>query len=1288
MVAQNSQETTESLKAAALLAQNLERSQLKDKTRVYSLAKQLGLSSRELVAQLKDMGLKKSAQSSLSREEAGQVLDAVANAAAVADAPAGDTTEASAEDPEDKPAAQPEENPDEKPEKKPAKKRAKRARKATRKSAAPAPEEPADTAESEEGGQSTEDEEPLRHRVRKNVDNEISQIEDKVEASLAQAAAETGAATEDSEHAEAEVPEAAEATEEAEKASASGFDTGTVDAAKLHEALAEAGEDFEDDYYAPHIVPRAESEEDSGHYDFAPIFMAPQLDEAAAFAPALDAAEEDSSADDSASDDNEDAADSAAESREHSGSDRGSGKPEGRRRGRRGASRGRGAGAKREEQADEPEHIEEPKAIRGSTRIEAQKRRRAELREKGRTRQHIVSQAEFLARREAVERTMVVRDKEREDGAGIITQVGVLEDDLLVEHFVTTESQASLIGNIYLGRVQNVLPSMEAAFVDIGQGRNGVLYAGEIDWRKTKLHGRARKVENALKSGDQVLVQVAKDPIGHKGARLTTQISLAGRYLVYVPGGRSAGISRKLPAPERKRLKDILGHVVPGDGGAIIRTAAENVPEKAIATDVNRLHSRWEDIVAHAKKEKSSKGAKPVTMYEEPNMLIKVVRDLFNEDFTELIVDGKRSFNTVRAYVDSMAPDLADRVVRYRAKDHGEQDAFDAYRIDEQLHKALSRKVWLPSGGTLVIDRTEAMTVIDVNTGKFTGSGGNLEETVTRNNLEAAEEIVRQMRLRDLGGMIVVDFIDMVLPENQDLVLRRLKEALGRDRTRHQVSEVTSLGLVQMTRKRLGTGLVETFSTECECCNGRGIIIHQYPVDEAEDDQRSKHSGRKSKAHKKQHHDPQQHPTAVAMHKHELDDAPESSSKPKRFKKTQAPVYGTESEEAARESAKTSLEDLVANVVVDERGPAQSHAGSEEHSGDHDRSKERGRGRGRPRARKHTQTEVSDIEAIAYAAADNAAESDEAQEFNSYVPDADTDADSGAIAQVHPGAGAGSKRGKKPRRATRRSKATRTAAGGEQKITEKATATETATEKTYDEAVAEFEASPRRKRRTRGNSRSDRRPQPQDFAVSGDHDSADTDGNASGAEAQHGQQASREERKARGRGRRRSVRTQQAKRRTTSRVPHEVKEKAQEHEHKQAGGSAEQRHEKAAGAARAGRAGGKGRGRRRAVRQAAPKKAVAENPKVAKTAPGRSTQQDGSSDRSGAGQRAATGDTKVLRRGKKRAVRKKGTSASAKAPKGQDNAAQSQAAGSGAPQENARAKSGRGRRRVARRSTS
>ena len=1271
MVAQNSQETTENLKAAASLAKNLDRGQLKDKTRVYALAKQLGLSSRELVAQLKDMGLKKSAQSSLTREEAGQVLDAVANAAALADAPSAQPSTSHTADSTAEPA--------EEPAKKPAKKRAKRARKATRKSAAAAPKKAADVPETAE--QSAEEEEYLRHRVRKNVDNEISQIEDKVEASLAHAAAETADSTDEQE-------------EKVEEAQAGTLDTGTVDAAKLHEALAEAGEDFEDDYYAPHIVPRAESEEDSGHYDFAPIFLAPQQDDTAVSGGAVEEVEEDSSD----SDDNDISDTENDHAHGHSTASRGSRKFEGRRRGRRGASRGRGADSNQGEHVGEPEHIEEPKAIRGSTRIEAQKRRRAELREKGRNRQHIVSRAEFLARREAVERTMVVRDKEREDGAGIITQVGVLEDDLLVEHFVTTESQASLIGNIYLGRVQNVLPSMEAAFVDIGQGRNGVLYAGEIDWRKTKLHGRARKVENALKSGDQVLVQVAKDPIGHKGARLTTQISLAGRYLVYVPGGRSAGISRKLPAPERKRLKDILGRVVPGDGGAIIRTAAENVPEEAIATDVNRLHSRWEDIIAHAKKEKSSKGAKPVTMYEEPNRLIKVVRDLFNEDFTELIVDGKRSFNTVRAYVDSMAPDLADRVVRYRAKDHGGQDAFEAYRIDEQLHKALSRKVWLPSGGTLVIDRTEAMTVIDVNTGKFTGSGGNLEETVTRNNLEAAEEIVRQMRLRDLGGMIVVDFIDMVLPENQDLVLRRLKEALGRDRTRHQVSEVTSLGLVQMTRKRLGTGLVETFSTECECCNGRGIIIHQYPVDEAEEDQRSKHSGRKSKQHKTPHHDPQQHPAAVALHKHELDDTP-GSSKPKRFKKTETPVYGTEREDSARESAqaaKTSLEDLVANVVVDERDTDESDFGAQAQRRDEDRGKERGGGRGRRRAHKKSQAEVSDIEAIAYAAADNAAENDEVQEFNSYVPDADTDADSGAIAKAHPDAGSGSKRGKKPRRATRRSKATRTAVSSDQSASEQAP--EKLTEQTYEKAVAEFEASPRRKRRTRGNSRSDRRPQPQDFAIYGGQESgvrkssqnvpAGDDGSANDREPQQGQTGSREDRKGRARGRRRSVRTQQTKRRTTSRVPHQVKEKAQEYEREQAGGSAEQRHAKAAGAARAGRTGGRGRGRRRAVRRSALKKAVAENPKAKKSVQTHAPQQESSLKSPGSGQQAAAGETKVLRRGKKRAVRKKGTSARARAPKVQDNGAQKQPAATGANQDKAHAKSGRGRRRVARRSTS
>lgn len=542
-----------------------------------------------------------------------------------------------------------------------------------------------------------------------------------------------------------------------------------------------------------------------------------------------------------------------------------------KRRGRRGKGRGKAVEEPQDVAEQEPEVTEEPVGIKGSTRLEAQRRRRTELREEGRKKRHIVSEAEFLARRESVERVMVVREREREDGLGRVTQVGVLEDSMLVEHFVTSDTQSTMVGNIYLGRVQNVLPSMEAAFIDIGKGRNGVLYAGEVDWRSAGLGGRSRKIEQALKSGDQVLVQVTKDPVGHKGARLTTQISLAGRFLVYVPGGRSAGISRKLPENERKRLKEILKEVVPGDGGAIIRTAAEGVHEREIGADVNRLHTLWEQIQERTAKEKSTKGAKPVTMYEEPDMLVKVVRDLFNEDFDKLVVEGDRPWNTVSAYVQSVAPDLADRLEKYESYDHGGVDSFEFYRVDEQLHKALARKVWLPSGGTLVIDRTEAMTVIDVNTGKFTGAGGNLEETVTKNNLEAAEEIVRQMRLRDMGGMIVIDFIDMVLPENQDLVLRRLTETLGRDRTRHQVSEVTSLGLVQVTRKKLGTGLLETFSTECECCGGRGIILHTDPVEEQED---RPIYGKKAAKAAEARREPKEHPAIKALHRDEEPEAP------------------------------------------------------------------------------------------------------------------------------------------------------------------------------------------------------------------------------------------------------------------------------------------------------------------------------------------------------------------------------------------------------------------------------
>ena len=431
---------------------------------------------------------------------------------------------------------------------------------------------------------------------------------------------------------------------------------------------------------------------------------------------------------------------------------------------------------------------------------------------------------------------MVVRDKTRSEppheGARY-TQIAVLEDGVLVEHFVTSAGSASLVGNIYLGIVQNVLPSMEAAFVDIGRGRNGVLYAGEVNWEAAGLGGSARKIEQALRPGDYVVVQVSKDPVGHKGARLTTQISLAGRYLVYVPGASSTGISRKLPDTERQRLKEILREVVPADAGVIIRTASEGVKEDDIRTDVTRLQERWNEIDAHATETKGKAAGAAIALYEEPDVLVKVIRDLFNEDFSGLIVSGDDAWSTINDYVNSVAPELMSKLTKYDAAGNGGPDVFAVHRIDEQLVKAMDRKVWLPSGGTLVIDRTEAMTVVDVNTGKFTGAGGNLKQTVTKNNLEAAEETVRQLRLRDIGGMIVIDFIDMVLESNRDLVLRRLTEALGRDRTRHQVSEVTSLGLVQLTRKKLGTGLVEAFSTTCPHCAGRGIVLHSDPIDSA-----------------------------------------------------------------------------------------------------------------------------------------------------------------------------------------------------------------------------------------------------------------------------------------------------------------------------------------------------------------------------------------------------------------------------------------------------------------------
>jgi len=468
-----------------------------------------------------------------------------------------------------------------------------------------------------------------------------------------------------------------------------------------------------------------------------------------------------------------------------------------------------------------PAPITEPQRVRGSTRLEAKKQRRRDGRDAGR-RRPVITEAEFLARRESVDRVMIVRSK-----FGRI-QIAVLEDGVLVEHYVARAADASLIGNVYLGRVQNVLPSMEAAFVDIGRGRNAVLYAGEVDWEAAAAaaegdgnKNQARKIELALKPGDKVLVQVTKDPVGHKGARLTSQVSLPGRYLVYVPNGSMNGISRKLPDTERARLKKILKEVLPDEVGVIVRTAAEGATEEQLTLDVQRLITQWTEI-DHAVQTQPA----PALLHSEPDLLLKIVRDVFNEDFHKLVVEGDDALDTISGYLAAVAPDLVDRLDRFS----GERDSFEEFRVSEQIDKALERKVWLPSGGSLVIDRTEAMTVVDVNTGKFVGSGGNLEETVTRNNLEAAEEIVRQLRLRDIGGIIVVDFIDMVLESNRDLVLRRLVECLSRDRTKHQVAEVTSLGLVQMTRKKLGLGLIESFSENCETCAGRGIVIHHDPV--------------------------------------------------------------------------------------------------------------------------------------------------------------------------------------------------------------------------------------------------------------------------------------------------------------------------------------------------------------------------------------------------------------------------------------------------------------------------
>ncbi|MFF8894490.1 MULTISPECIES: Rne/Rng family ribonuclease [Brevibacterium] len=616
----------------------------------------------------------------------------------------------------------------------------------------------------------------------------------------------------------------------------------------------------------------------------------------------------------------------------------------GSRRRRRRRSRSRGSDG------------DEVTSLKGSTRLEAKRQRRKEGREAGR-RRPVITEAEFLARRESVDRTMLVRE------SGDQTQLVVVEDGIAVEHYLKeNRQQSSLIGNVYLGKVQNVLPSMEAAFIDIGKGRNAVLYAGEVNWDALGMDGKARRIETALSPGDSVLVQVTKDPVGHKGARLTSQISLPGRFLVYVPGNSMTGISRKLPDVERARLKKLLKELVGDSNGVIVRTAAEGATDKELSRDVERLTKRWETI---EKKSKSTKVLAPQLLYSEPDMIVRIIRDVFNEDFNSLVIDGDGAWNTIHEYVEAVAPDLLDRVHRY-SEDDG---IFDHYRVEEQIQKALNRTVNLPSGGSLVIDRTEAMTVIDVNTGKFTGAGGNLEETVTRNNLEAAEEVIRQLRLRDIGGIIVVDFIDMVLESNRDLVVRRLVECLGRDRTKHQVAEVTSLGLVQMTRKRIGTGLAESMVSAGADLSGRGLLL---PGSE-EDGTKAHRGGRSSNS--------------------------ETGGKRDRKRRSSAKSTETEtqSDAAANEASRSAVAAIAkATLKKDDEAEADAQQPSEVSESQPSRSERKSEGRSKSRGRKRSTKSERDAESTNDSKAGSTAE--EAQ------PELPTESESESLAQSEPSA--------------------------------------------------------------------------------------------------------------------------------------------------------------------------------------------------------------------------------------------------------------------------------------------
>jgi ribonuclease E len=405
-----------------------------------------------------------------------------------------------------------------------------------------------------------------------------------------------------------------------------------------------------------------------------------------------------------------------------------------------------------------------------------------------------------------------------------VTQIALLEGRTLVEHYISraADDATQIDGNIYRGRVQNVLPGMEAAFVDIGTPKNAVLYHGDVRYDTEDVESGASpgqpRIEQLLRPGQTILCQVTKNPIGAKGARLTQEVSLPGRFVVLVPNSTAYGISKRLEDAERKRLRRIVDDIRPEGHGLIVRTAAAGASAEELGNDVERLAAQWESIAAEA-----TRGQGPALLYREPAIAVRVIREELNREYRAVVIDDPALYEQVRDYVGAVNPELSDRV-EYFDPEVESLPVFERYHVHEQLHKALDRKVYLPSGGSLVIDRTEALTVIDVNTGKNVGTT-NLEETVYRNNLEAAEEVARQLRLRDIGGIIVIDFIDMEIRENRDKVGSALRSALARDKTRTQVFDISELGLVEMTRKRVSEGLIESMSTTCEVCNGRGIVF-------------------------------------------------------------------------------------------------------------------------------------------------------------------------------------------------------------------------------------------------------------------------------------------------------------------------------------------------------------------------------------------------------------------------------------------------------------------------------